>query len=54
LTGLETKGRIRLTTAACLEQQVKEGGTLEEIGNVLGNLVENESETPIFDLNTGE
>jgi hypothetical protein len=51
-TGLDTKARITLTTSACFEETVKEGGTVQAIANMLqriptGTLI------PIRNLETG-
>lgn len=52
-TGLETKARVTLTTSACLEQTVKEGGTVQAIADLLFDIPPG-TMIPIRNLETGK
>jgi len=52
-TGLVNKASITVTTSACLEKTVKEGGTTQAIADELGRLGPNHK-IPITDLLTGK
>nr|UTQ48830.1 RNA-dependent RNA polymerase [Monilinia fructicola binarnavirus 1] len=52
VTGLSTKSRVTVTTAACWEKTRREGGTTEQIKELIG-LVDPMSQIPIRDLDTG-
>jgi len=52
VTGLATKARVTITSAACWEKTRKEGGTTEQIKEMI-NSVEPTSQIPLRDLDTG-
>jgi len=52
VTGLATKSRVTITSAACWEKTRKEGGTTEQIKEMIGN-VDPMSQIPVRNLDTG-
>jgi hypothetical protein len=52
VTGLSTKSRVTVTSAACWEKTRREGGTTEQIKEMIGG-VDPMSQIPIRDLDTG-
>jgi hypothetical protein len=52
VTGLSTKSRVTVTSAACWEKTRKEGGTTEQIKELIGD-VDPMYQVPIRDLDTG-
>jgi hypothetical protein len=52
VTGLKTKSRVTVTSAACWEKTRREGGTTEQIKQMIG-FVDPMSQIPIRNLDTG-
>jgi len=52
VTGLSTKSRVTVTSSACWEKTRREGGTTEQIKELIGN-VDPMAQIPIRDLDTG-